>query len=90
MILYYYSIISNQILLKKEKALFQKNLKLKKNNSLFNIWGTVIDSDIKGKNNILIEKDYKEYGLKLNDVCIVNHNLIKKIEYNVRLKILKH
>ena len=77
MILYYYSIISNQILLKKEKILFQKNLKLKK--KFF----------IKGKNAILIEKDYKKYGLKLNDECIVYNNLIKKIDYNVWLKILK-
>ena len=77
MILYYYSIISNQILLKKEKILFQKNLKLKK--KFF----------IKGKNAILIENDYKKYGLKLNDECIVYNNLIKKIDYNVWLKILK-
>ena len=33
----------------------------------------------------LIEKDYSNYNLYRNDICLVKSNLLKKVDYNVWL-----
>ena len=38
----------------------------------------------------LIEKDYSNYNLYRNDICLVKSNLLKKVDYNVWLKILNN
>ena len=52
--------------------------KIKKKNVLYNICGSILSYKNDGNYCVLIEKDYDNYNLKKNDMCIFPNNLIKK------------
>ena len=83
----------NSHFIKNKNCYILDKAEIKKKNLLFNICATVLDVNNDGDNTIIIEKNYKEYGLNIlniNDICIVKNNLLKKVVYEVWLKILSN
>ena len=57
--------------------------RIKRKNDLFNIYGTIIVNENKGSYRIIIEKNYPEFKLKKFNLCIVNMNIFKRIDFNL-------
>ena len=57
--------------IKKRNITYLEKSKIKRKNSLYNICGTIIDIHENSEYSILIEKDYKDYKLYKNDICIL-------------------
>ena len=73
---------------KKQNLYILKKEKIKKKNCLFNICASILSNEENGLYKILIEKDYDEFKLYKNYICLVDGNLIKKVNYDIWIKIL--
>ena len=76
--MYYYIVILLINLSKKHYHKILEKSKIKKKNVLFNICGSIIDNKGDGIYTLLIEKDYANFHLNKNDICLVHYLLIKK------------
>ena len=75
--------------IKKKNLYLLTKSKIKKRNVLYNICATLIDND-NGQYIIMIEKKYKDYNLNKNDLCLVDVSLIKKLDYDIWIKLLNN
>jgi len=81
---------SNFIIDKNKSTKNVKNLcfnKMKKKKTFCKLCATIWESFKNGFYNIIIERDYKEYGLYKFDICNLRKQLLIKIEENIWNKI---
>ena len=75
-------LINKNILIKKNKknnlVVTEKN-KVKLKNQIYNILGEVVRIHNPGIYDILINKNYEDYNLKVNDICRISSDLFKVI-----------
>ena len=61
---------------------------MKKNKSFYKICATIINNNLNGLLEIIIEKEYKIYNLRRYDICVVESFLLKKVDEEIRHNIL--
>jgi len=79
-------LLFNNFIIDKKKSNNKKyliNNKIKKNKSFYKICATICDNKENGLYEIIIEKNYKQYNLYKYDLCIVNSELLKKVDEDV-------
>ena len=69
--------------LKKKNLIKLEKSKIKKKKSLYNICATILKKISLDQYEILIERDYIDYDLNKFDMCLINYNIIKKVDNNV-------